>query len=265
MWKNILVIWRRKFQTLGEIIIPLLFCSVLVFLRVSYTNSQIDRHEEEDVNFHELDVFNTPSRIYEFWHIAYAPKNSLIDNTMSYVKECMKLDNVNGFRTNLELQNFLLQPIYKPIAAVFFDPSKYNSREFTRLNVTFRFEAELRYELVGHHRDTSSGMHWMTNVLAPPPLINGPRNAENEDGGYPPGYYAQYFILLQSCVTKAYIDICYLNRTSFVPTEDMINIQRYSYPKVFIDTLLDFFRHVVPVIVSLSFLYPCVNNVEVRG
>lgn len=266
MWKNVLVIWRRKFQTVGEILIPVLFCAILVFLRATYTETFTDANQEEDVRYHELDVFQRPKDSFSFWNIWYAPKSRVTDETMKYVKACMDLDSINGFKTMQQLQDQLMtDEMYRPMVGVFFDVSQFNSRRRTRLNVTFRYEAELRYELVKNRKDAGLGMNWMTQTLAPPPTINGPRNAHFEDGGHPPGYYAQFFILLQACVSKAFLDQAYFNRTDFkLDYDDEIHIQRYSYPRVYVDTLLEFFRHVVPIIVSLSFLYPCVNNVEVR-
>lgn len=258
MWKNLLILWRRKYQTILELLVPLVFCFLLVYIRSIRKESETTEKTRE---YYDFDNYRGEMPSLPFWTVWYAPLTEEVDEIMVSVAKCMRLHSSRGFHTVGELEKEMYNEVKLPLAGVVFDVDKFNARDKTRFRVTIRFPGLLRDNVLYHGRESVIGMDWKTHELIPPKRIGGPRNPDYADGGHPPGYYAQKFVLLQSCLSKSYVD-------EFVPPfatyRDEMKFKRFSYPEGLIDDLLDVFRIIVPIFIFLSFLYPCVNNIEVE-
>lgn len=185
----------------------------------------------------------------------------MVDKFMNEVSDIMHLDKLVRFKTSEQLNSYLetFEDSSRPLAGVIFDVPRNASAWPNDLKVTFRFPGELRDEFITNEQHIM-GKNWQTDILLPQLDVGGPRNTHRSDGGHPPGYFPQKFIYLQSVISMHFIKT--LTRNSIWPE---VYIMRYPYPPVFIDYLLTILRFVVPIIIFLSFLYPCVNNVEVSG
>lgn len=278
MWKNVLIVWRSKFQTLSEIMIPIFFCLLLVFLRNVVENENEVQHFE----FADLDVYfngygygNDTTR-RQYWNVWYAPKTPETDTIMVFVKHCMRLNKIIPYaKPSRMIKDVIFEQQERPLGAIIFNVSKLNSDTQTVLNMTIRFPGELREEVLdfSDRKESVSGLNWATNILKAPSTIGGPRNYYQSNGGSPPGYMSQKFTFLQSCVSSAFIEIFLLNVTQeneeehddsidyrpYVP----VSVLRYSHPPVVIDWMLDVFRVIVPMLILMSYLYPAMNNIEV--
>lgn len=257
MWKNLLILYRRKFQAVVELAVPLVFCFLLVYIRSIRKDSDTS---EETREYYDFDNYKGEMPYLPFWYIYYAPTNEEVDTVMESVSGCMRLKYMKGYPTVSALEEALRVSVDLPLAGLFFDVEKFNSEDKSRFRVTIRFEGLLRDEVLFRGRESVLGMDWKTNELVPPKRIGGPRNPDHADGGHPPGYYSQKFILLQSCLSRGYIEMF---ASSLQTYKDEMKFKRFSYPEALIDDLLDVFRIIVPIFIFLSFLYPCVNNIEV--
>lgn len=272
MWKNIIIIWRRKFQTVAEIIIPIFFCTLLVYLR----NLVEKENDVQHFEFAELDTFfngygsGNDTNTLNFWKVWYAPHTKETEQIMRYTQYCMHLNEIEHYSDpERMIKNFIHEEQERPLAAVIFDLTSFNARNKTHLNVTIRFPGELREEVLDYADKKYSvlGMNWLTDKLMPPITIGGPRNYFQSNGGSPPGYMPQKFTFLQSCLSTAYIEVFILGRSikldeEFIP-QVPVSVLRYTHPPVYIDWLLDVFRTLVPLMIFMSYLYPCMNNIEV--
>lgn len=275
MWKNVLIVWRRKFQTVSEIMIPIFFCFLLVYLR----NIIEKEHKLQHFEFAELDVYyngygrGNDTHSMTFWNVWYAPRTPETDRVMNFVLRCMRLNKVVPYNSPKRMiKEFIFEEHLRPLAALVFNTSQFNSATQSRLNVTFRFPGELREEVLdfSDRKHSVLGMNWATDKLMAPTTIGGPRNYYQSNGGSPPGYMPQKFVFLQSCVSSAYIEIFILGKSVADEDEEEdyypmvpVSVLRYSHPPVFIDWLLDVFRIIVPMLIFMSYLYPAMNNIEV--
>lgn len=272
MWKNVLIIWRRKFQTIAEILIPILFCSLLVYLRnVVSKDPALQTVEHFSLDVYRSNYGTDPKELrnLHFWRVWYAPSTPEVDRTMEYVQLCMVLNKIEAFpNPDKMIKDFIREETNRPLAAVIFNTSHFHNESKTLFNVTLRFPGELRDEVLDFtdKQESVMGQNWETNILMPPSRIGGPRNYWKSNGGSPPGYYSQKFITLQACLSRAYIDLFILGR-NFNASEKGFDVEvvRYSHPPMYIDGMLEVFRIIVPMLIFMSFLYPALNNVEVSG
>lgn len=280
MWKNVLIVWRSKFQTMSEIMIPIFFCLLLVFLR----NVVESDNEVQHFEFADLDVYfngygiGNDTKLKKFWNVWYAPKTAETDRIMEFAQHCMRLNGIKGYTLESRMiKDVIFEQQERPLGAIIFNVSNLNSETHTRLNMTFRFPGELREEVLdfSDRKQSVTGLNWATDILKAPSTIGGPRNYFQSNGGVPPGYMSQKFTFLQSCVSSAYIELFLMNNTQNDTNDDdddddrdyipfvPVRVLRYSHPPVVIDWMLDVFRVIVPMLILMSYLYPAMNNIEV--
>lgn len=188
--------------------------------------------------------------------VAYTPSNSYTQEIMKYAMAHMNLTRTIPFVSRANMTSYMeSEKKMTPLAGVVFDSNEEQLPK--KLTVTLIFPAELR-----NPSQNASNENWMTDTLFP--LFSGtsPRNLLLPDGGSPPGYYREHFTSLQHCINTAII----LMRTKL--SEDQmpdVYIQRFSDPKMRIDSLTNILQFILPLIMFLTFLYPVFNYVKVRN
>lgn len=123
MWKNVLIIWRKKFQTASEIAIPIFFCMCLVYLR-----NIIDKEDKmQNFEFADLDVFHNgygttnDTALLDFWNVWYAPQSAETDKIMDYVKWVMRLNDVQSFDKPNRMIKDLTKQVIKSLNSIQFN------------------------------------------------------------------------------------------------------------------------------------------------
>lgn len=194
--KNWIIQKRHYLQTLFEILIPVLCCSILLLVR-----GLVDPEYVEKTTV--FDPLPTDSIINRFpvtngervdHRLAYSPQNVLLDRIMADVSEALNISvvgypNAQAMESTLMSQNLL--------AGVEFGDSLSDVTSLPeKLSFALRFPAELRY---------SAGLlsDWETRLLMVPftPRL---RNPYSDDGGAP-SYYNENFLSVQTAVSKAII------------------------------------------------------------
>lgn len=221
MWKNWLLQWRHKIQTIFEIIIPALFSALVVLIRSLvdpdvYTEDSIYRPlglnsireltkvPEFKLKFlKELNDRLKKAKIKMNFELCFSPKNSIIQELVEKMKELVfnipLIDDsfIKGLDNSTELEKYMINN--NPLVGLEFDD---NYRNITRLPDGLKYAIRLPGEL----RTMFGPMwaNWRTDFLFPFISQGGARNRDYDDGGVPPGYYRESFLTIQNSVFRAF-------------------------------------------------------------
>lgn len=99
---------------------------------------------------------------------------------------------------------------------------------------------------------------WKTSLNFPLFQKPGPRAKTVPTGG-PPGYFQNGFLFIQHFISRAYA--IFQNENVSTKFYDKLNltIQRFPYPPYNDDKFLFSLQFIFPIIMMISFIYPCVN------
>lgn len=238
MWKNWLLQWRHKIQTLFEILMPALFSMLVVMIR-----SLVDPTVFEDVSIYkplDLSSLTKTSKMPEFklkylkeinerlkkadvkisYEIVFSPNNEIL---RSLVTKARKLvfdipllsfffdgKEIVGVDNSTELEKYMINK--NPLVGLEFDDDYTNITELPDvLKYAIRLPGELRTQF------GPMWANWRTDFLFPFIQIGGARNQEYDDGGVPPGYYRESFLTLQNAVFRAFAGTRATNDSLTVP------------------------------------------------
>ncbi|XP_052897147.1 phospholipid-transporting ATPase ABCA3-like [Anopheles moucheti] len=258
LWKNWILQKRHYIQTLFEILIPVLCCSILLLVRGLVDPEYVDR----DTVFKPLETDRlthlakmAQEKKFEF-KLAYSPRNGLLEEIVQNAVRSLNANDPEArlsyasFADAREMESVLVESTF--LAGVEFDDSwaSWTMGDAVPDNLTFavRFPAELR-------NDEFQFSNWVTNMLVVPfsPRL---RNPEDDDGGSP-SYYKEGFLGIQGAISRALLE----RRLAGValPT---VHVQRYSYPPYYDDAILEALQQLLALIIVISFFYTCINTVK---
>lgn len=265
MWKNYLLVRRLKLQTTLEIIIPVIFSALLVLIR-GLSDPDVF---PEPFDYEPLSLINTTwTRPRDFeWVVAYSPQNALLDTMMGEVRVAMNLTRIDPYPSAAALNAKLALEANRPLVGIIFDDSFSASTTELPKNLKYRmrFPGELRNIPIFLSEASVLWNNWRTQFMYPPFAEGGPRNKNASSGGRPPGYYDEKFSSVQSAVSMAFINAHVGDPALGGSALPDMHIQRFSYPPATVDILLEVLKVFVSLIIFLSFLYPCINNVKVSA
>ncbi|XP_063703816.1 phospholipid-transporting ATPase ABCA3-like [Culicoides brevitarsis] len=260
LWKNFVIQRRHKFQTFLEIVIPVIFASLLLVLRHLVTPT----YHETTLKFPKFEC-NSIKQLRELtvrkkteWKIAYSPLNDIYEGLLKDSIELIEGGNelkIEGFANGTVLERHLAN--HSAFVGVEF-PDSHQNITFLPLDLQFslRFPAELRFIPRGMPVER---YNWFTSKLFPTFPEYGPRNFNDTDGGLPPGYCQEGFLPLQTAISRAFVR---LKRQEMTENEEKVNkiyLQRFPHPPFVADQLLSGLELVLPLIILLSFLSSVVN------
>ncbi|XP_058465475.1 phospholipid-transporting ATPase ABCA3-like isoform X2 [Malaya genurostris] len=249
LWKNWIIQKRHYCQTLFEILIPVLCCSILLLLRVLVE----PKMAKQSIVFRPI-----PTNRFSNYlggaklELAYSPQNPLLDAIVAEAAQFMNTPNKHfthkGFANARAMESALM--IQNTLVGIEFDDSlAFISTELPKeLTIALRFPAELRWS-------HSSVSNWQTMLLMVPfsPRV---RNPDENDGG-PPSYAAEGFISVQSALSKAIIK----QRSSKIDLPPVF-VSRIPYPPYYDDPIPQALERMLALIVLLSFFYSCIVMVK---
>ncbi|CAG9840389.1 unnamed protein product [Diabrotica balteata] len=275
MWKNWLLQYRKPIQTMIEIIAPVLFSFLLVYIRsLSDPTYQHERIFKPfcalEPNFNiSLPFCNDPDAAHAGLSIFSSmqasdrgnPRPSPLYVTLIYpTGNGVILRVLSGSSAELEKISLAGNASYYGIEF---------GGERENLEVNIRFPGETVYQL-----DTIEPRNWRTNLVYPVFQSAGPRSPDNATGSAP-NYFAEGFLAMQHFVATALIladkgikyndpDLSelynfFMNKSNPFP---LIYMQRFPYASWFSDQLLTALTSMLGMIVMLSFVYTCINTVK---
>ncbi|XP_055535486.1 phospholipid-transporting ATPase ABCA3-like [Wyeomyia smithii] len=251
LWKNWIIQKRHYLQTLFEILIPALCCSMLILVRGLVDPEKVT----EPLIFHlmEADVltvstFQIPPVISK---VAYSPKNDILDALLQDALENHLRSSTNltheGYPDSRSLESLLIQQNY--LVGVEFDDDLANITSLPeQINFGLRFPGETR---IGRWLFSN----WHTNLLVVP-FSSGARNPNMSDGGNP-NYMYEGFTPIQTAISSAFLAA---KNPQFV--RHNVFLRRIPYPPYYEDQLLPAMEALLPLIILIAFFYTCINTVK---
>ncbi|KAB0796417.1 hypothetical protein PPYR_10478 [Photinus pyralis] len=268
-WKNFVLHRRHPFQTLLEILAPLLSCSLLILLR-----SLVVPEEHAAIFFQPFETRaeilsrNPQTRAIR---VLWSPYNPNLEQIVKQTVDAMNRNQWDHFIYPKFVKNSeqLVTDLYKQIdadknlAGIQFDDNLGGNYPLPHtIDVTLRFPGELR-KSDNIKGEDSNAYSWATNVLFPTYQLPGPRDFLLNHGAKPE-YKAEGFLQIQEELSLAIIN--HLKRRergeNFTGNGLHIQMQRFPYPKWISDKLLSTMRLFIPLLVMLGTAYSCVNNVR---
>ncbi|XP_050517580.1 phospholipid-transporting ATPase ABCA3-like isoform X2 [Diabrotica virgifera virgifera] len=282
MWKNWLLQYRKPIQTIIEIVAPVLFSFLLVYIRSlsdpTYEHERIYKPFcafEGNFNL-SLPLFcNDPDAVqagpslfsnmqagdsnFSLTILYTAPEDKYYDDVIGFFKLIPKV-NTQRVISSGELERISLA-----------GNSSYYGIEFggdrDNVEVNIRFPGETVYQL-----DSIGRQNWRTNLVYPVFQSSGPRSPDNATGSAP-NYFAEGFLAVQHFVTTALLladkGITHddpqgmfnflMDASNPFP---LIQMQRFPFASWFSDQLLTALTSMLGMIVMLSFVYTCINTVK---
>ncbi|XP_021697249.1 ATP-binding cassette sub-family A member 3 [Aedes aegypti] len=244
--KNWIIQKRHYLQTLFEIIIPVLCCSILLIVR-GPVETYLDATIFEPLSTDSINIHWSISNVEEIdYRLAYSPQNEILDRIMAGAAESLNISTIsfpNGQAMEFSLRSRNI------LTGVEFDDSLTNATSLPeKISYALRFPGELRV-FGGLISD------WSTGVLMEP-YSPRPRSRFSDDGG-PPSYFAENFLSVQTAVSRAIIRE--RNPRASVPP---VFVQRYPYPPYTNDPVLQSMEQMLSLVVVLSFFYTCIVMVK---
>ncbi|XP_029725464.2 phospholipid-transporting ATPase ABCA3 [Aedes albopictus] len=244
--KNWIIQKRHYLQTLFEIVIPVLCCSILLFIRgpvipISQPTTFAPLSTGK-LNYHVWIIDNKEID----YRLAYSPQNAILDRIMTEAAESLNITtisfpNAQALEFNLRSQNIL--------TGVEFSDSLSNATSLPeQVSFSLRFPGRLR---------SPGGLvwDWSTTVLMEP-YSPRPRSRFSDDGG-PPSYFEENFISVQAAVSASIIR----ERSPAVEIPPVF-VQRYPYPPYMDDPVVQSMEQMLSLILMLSFFYTCIVIVK---
>ncbi|XP_058835896.1 phospholipid-transporting ATPase ABCA3-like isoform X2 [Topomyia yanbarensis] len=256
LWKNWIIQKRHYVQTIFEITIPVLACSLLILVRGLVNPSTYT----EPVTFERLYVSSIASlRTMISNHpieltLVYSPGNLLFEQVDKRAAKMLGTDvRTKPFNNSDSMYNILVTNNY--LAGIEFGDHLTNITELPE-NLTFalRFPSEMRTTLLP---GAEFWANWRTFLTFPPFQAYGARAVNYSDGGYPANYYAEGFVSVQNAITRALLER--KNNSHKLP---IVSLQRFPYPPFYNDPLLRGLENLFPVIIMIAFFYSCINTVK---
>lgn len=200
LWKNWTIQKRHYIQTLFEILIPALCCSMLILVRGLVDPEQV----AEPTIFAPMPANTFPGMPIVFPpsipRVAYSPKNPILDALVTDALENHMISTYTnftheGYANAFQLQALLVQQNY--FVGIEFDDDLANITELPeKIEFALRFPGETR---------TNSWLfaNWRTYLLVVP-FSPGARNPNLTDGGTP-NYYYEGFVTFQAALSSAIV------------------------------------------------------------
>ncbi|CAL8304084.1 unnamed protein product [Merluccius merluccius] len=266
LWKNYLQQKRQILVTLVEIVLPLLFASILIALRQKVPFK----------NFPNATVYGSfavqtlpPRLLYWQWQLAYVPGNSsVVRRVAEDVQRSLGPGAiVRGFETEEQFEDYVRNdPLSgRLLAAVVFEHPFSHDDEPLPKQVSYH----LRFSYTPKNAPTkerselnpNNDLDWHTSSLFPLFQLPGPREQYDKDGGTP-GYFREGFLAVQHAVDLA-IMLAY-NRTAAASllARTRVRVSRFPYPAFIYDVFILAIQNQLPLLLVLSFTYTSLNIVR---
>lgn len=277
VWKNFLLQRRHKYQSIFEILSPVIFSLFLILIRCL-----VDPKSMPDISYPQFlptylnkssGLIRNITNAAKSGSVAFSPESPLTRRITREAMSVVVTDNLDivtgffvvtqmlpepeGYKNAVELEKALNQPnaMSSILCGIQFDDIMANTTNWPdKINVTLRFPAVMRMPMIEHPIRAS----WRTNLLFPLFPRPGPRDPNDPRGGLTPGYSPEMFLAVQHAVSKTIIQ-----NVSGMNSIPEVYLQRFPQLKYREDDLLVALERFISMIIMLCFAYPFVNTVRV--
>ena len=116
-WKNWMIQYRHPIQTIVELAIPILCCSLLVLIRglVEISENREFRYEPMNTTFIDNILFRNVDNLM----LAYSPANPMLESVVRTAANQLGFIDIHGSADAASLQNYAI--LNNPFAGIEFD------------------------------------------------------------------------------------------------------------------------------------------------
>uniref|UniRef100_A0A8C0ZP46 ABC transporter domain-containing protein n=1 Tax=Castor canadensis TaxID=51338 RepID=A0A8C0ZP46_CASCN len=273
LWKNFILKKRKTLVTVLEILTPLLFSAVILYLRL---NSMPKKRSA--TTYHPIDVSSLPEFFHNFplknrFQLVYIPSKSETLKTLTemMIRSVLVITMpitvpVLGFSSVPLFESYIIKDpnSFYVLVGIVFDHNFHDSNEPLPLEVKY----SLRFSYIRRNfaslrnvffQDGSEG--WCTSLLYPPNLSQEPREFTDADGGSP-GYNKEGFLAIQHALDKAIMRHHAQNATDMLESLTVL-LQRFPYGPHIQDKFFVVLQNEFPLFLMLSFI--CIELIIVNS
>lgn len=263
LWKNYTLQRRKVLVTALELLLPLLFSGILIWLRLKIQSENVPKatiYPSQPIR--ELPLFFSFPPPGGAWELAYIPAQS--DAVKSVTETAGRALVVSlrarGFASEKDFEDYIKYDNRSAnvLAAVVFEHTFNHSKDPLPLAVKYhlRFSYTRR-----NYMWTQAGSFfvketegWHTTSLFPLFPSPGPREPASPDGGEP-GYIREGFLAVQHAVDRAIMQY-HTNASAHRLFEKLTVIaKRFPFPPFISDPFLVAIQYQLPLLLMLSFIY----------
>ncbi|KAL6094140.1 hypothetical protein STEG23_017683 [Scotinomys teguina] len=270
LWKNFILKKRKTLITLLEILMPLLFSAIVLYLRFNSMPKHVSTTNYPPVDISLLPMYFNNYPLKNKFQLVYIPsKSETLKAVTEMVEQTFAVDfEVLGFPSVPLFENYIIKDpkSFYILVGIVFDHSFNSSNEPLPLVVKY----DLRFSYV-QRNFAASLKHlffqeemegWCTAFLYPPNLSQEPREFVYADGGNL-GYNKEGFLVIQHAVDKAIMRHHDPNATLNMFKSLHALLQRFPFGPHIKDPFLVILQNEFPLLLMLSFI--CVELIIINS
>ncbi|XP_070635571.1 ATP-binding cassette sub-family A member 17-like isoform X1 [Bos indicus] len=269
LWKNFILKKRKTLVTVLEILMPLLFCAVIIYLRFG----SLPR-KRPPVDYKVIDITSLPEFFNQFplknkFQLVYIPsKSETLKNITEMVKDFFTVEfEVLGYPSVPVFEKYIIQDpkAFYVLTGIVFDHNFNDNTEPLPLEVKYylRFSFFQRNYLSLRlilQQDDMQG--WLTSFLYPPNLSQEPRDYGVSEGGAP-GYYQEGFLAIQHATDRAIMWHHAPTETTGLFQSLSVLLKRFPHGAYVRDIFFLVLQNEFPLFLMLSFI--CIELITINS
>uniref|UniRef100_A0A8P0PI43 ATP binding cassette subfamily A member 17 n=2 Tax=Canis lupus familiaris TaxID=9615 RepID=A0A8P0PI43_CANLF len=268
LWKNFILKKRKPLVTMLEVLAPLLFSMIIMYLRLN----SVPR-ERPPMSYLALNVSLLPDFLrlaaQSTYQLVYVPSQS---DTLKAVTEAVAKAfevefEVLGYPSVPLFENYVIQDprAFYVLAGIVLDHSFNDRQQPLPLEIKYRlrFSCIQRNSLTSKltsYYDTLEG--WGTSLLYPRNPSQAPRAFGQIDGGLP-GYNQEGFLAIQHALDKAIMQHHAHNATTRMFEDLTVLVKRFPHGAHIQDKFLLILQNEFPLLLMLSFI--CIELIIINS
>ncbi|CAD7683421.1 unnamed protein product [Nyctereutes procyonoides] len=268
LWKNFILKKRKPLVTMLEVLAPLLFSVIIMYLRLN----SVPR-ERPPMSYLALNVSLLPDFLrlaaQSTYQLVYVPSQS---DTLKAVTEAVAKAfevefEVLGYPSVPLFENYIIQDprAFYVLAGIVLDHSFNDRQQPLPLEIKYRlrFSCIQRNSLTSKltsYYDTLEG--WGTSLLYPRNPSQAPRAFGQIDGGLP-GYNQEGFLAIQHALDKAIMQHHAHNATTRMFEDLTVLVKRFPHGAHIQDKFLLILQNEFPLLLMLSFI--CIELIIINS
>ncbi|XP_006874024.1 PREDICTED: ATP-binding cassette sub-family A member 3-like [Chrysochloris asiatica] len=260
LWKNFLLKKRKPLITVLEVLMPLLFSTIVMCLRFNSLPREIPPS-----NYLPTDVSVLPGFFYHYplkrrFQLVYIPsKSESLKNITEMVEESFDVHfEVLGYDSDTAFESYIINDpnAFYTLAGITFHHMFNDSKDPLPLSVRYslRFSNIMRnflYLKAIAPQDHVGG--WSTSFLYPPHPGQEPREYAFNDGGSP-GYHKEGFLAIQHALDKAIMWHHAKDAMTNMFSKVSVLIKRFPHGSYIQDNFFLVLQNEFPPLLMLSFI-----------
>ncbi|XP_036135798.1 ATP-binding cassette sub-family A member 17-like, partial [Molossus molossus] len=258
LWKNFIIKKRKALIAILEILMPLLFSTIIMYLRFKSVPTSMPPSHYKVIDISILPFFYSVPLKNRF-QLIYIPSKSETSKAITeMVKDTFDADfEVLGYPSVPSFENYIIQnpKALHVLAGIVFDHKFNDSKESLPLEVKYHlrfshFQNYLYPRLIFYDEDLAG---WSTDRLYPPNPSQEPRESQYDDGGYP-GYSDEGFLAIQHAMDKAIMQHHALSETIKMFENLKVFLKRFPHGAYVHDNFFLILQNEMPILLMLSFI-----------